>query len=455
MLTRIEIDGFKTFERFVLDLEPLTVLAGANASGKSNLLETIELLSRLAGTRLPEALQGLRGQPDEIFRTPENGTPSDRITLAVEVLLNPRVSDPWGRQADLSHTRARYEVVLARPHAASGSDRLIVAREAARPILAAEDDWLAQHPVSADFRAAYLREGRTTPWLTTDDQAGSPVFTLHEDGGPSQTLPATNARATVLGDLVDISFPHLFALRQEFLSWRCLHLAPESLRRPSSLLDTGPLRGDGGNLSGVLARLQSAAQFPGDPLGLLADIQSDLAGLLPEVRKVSIEEDPRDREYRLRMQVAGGPLVGARLCSDGSLRLLALLAILHDPEHRGLVCLEEPENGIHPSRLPRLLELARRWMSDPGMDEVVTGEPLGQLLLATHSPVLLEAVRDAELRFADTVRRISPGQPRGRTCTRIRAVRPAQPGVRLSELTPPAMTRGELKRALASVAEES
>src|SRR5262245_51479905 len=123
MLTRIEIDGLKTFEQFVLDLEPLTVLAGANASGKSNLFEASQLLSQLAGATLPEALQGLRGQPDDLFRA-VNGSTSDRISLAVEVLLDPQVSDSWGRQASLSHTRARYEVVLARSREAPGLDRL-------------------------------------------------------------------------------------------------------------------------------------------------------------------------------------------------------------------------------------------------------------------------------------------------------------------------------------------
>jgi predicted ATPase len=453
MLTRIEIDGLKTFERFILDLEPLTVLAGTNASGKSNLFDAIQLLSQLAGNPLPEALQGLRGQPDELFRTVLDEPASNRITLAVEVLLDPQVSDPWGRQARLSHTRARYEVVLARVREPSGMDRLIVAREEARPIVASEDSWLASRPVSNAFRDAYLRQGRTTPWLTTESPSPSPTFLLHADGAQPQSLPASSARASVLGGLADISFPHLFALRREFLSWRCLHLEPECLRQGSSLLDTGPLRGHGCNLAGVLARLQATARHQSGPAGLLADVRSDLAGLLPEARNLLVEEDPLDREYRLRMAVAGGPLVGARLCSDGSLRVLALLAILHDPDHRGLVCLEEPENGIHPSRLPHLLALLRRWVSDPGHGDPDPGEPLGQLLLATHSPILLGELRDMEVRFADTIHRISPGQPRGRPCTRIRAVRPAQPGVRLAELTPPAMTRAELRHTLVSAAD--
>ncbi|MET8243316.1 AAA family ATPase [Streptomyces sp. NPDC005202] len=47
MITRIEIDGYKSFDGFALDLPPFTVLVGANASGKSNLLEAVDLLGQL------------------------------------------------------------------------------------------------------------------------------------------------------------------------------------------------------------------------------------------------------------------------------------------------------------------------------------------------------------------------------------------------------------------------
>ena len=68
MLTRIEISGFKTFDDFSLDLDPFTVIAGANAAGKSNLFDAIRLLSRLAGGDLRSAFTGLRGEPQELFR---------------------------------------------------------------------------------------------------------------------------------------------------------------------------------------------------------------------------------------------------------------------------------------------------------------------------------------------------------------------------------------------------
>ena len=75
MLTRIEIDGFKTFEGFQMDLGPLLVVVGPNASGKSNLFDAIRLLSHLAETDLRAAVKALRGEPHELFRRQADGAP--------------------------------------------------------------------------------------------------------------------------------------------------------------------------------------------------------------------------------------------------------------------------------------------------------------------------------------------------------------------------------------------
>jgi len=68
MLTRAGIDGFKSFESFALDLPPLVVILGANAAGKSNLLDALRLLSNLATKDVREAMRELRGEPHELFR---------------------------------------------------------------------------------------------------------------------------------------------------------------------------------------------------------------------------------------------------------------------------------------------------------------------------------------------------------------------------------------------------
>src|SRR5450755_1875426 len=95
MLTRIEIDGFKTFENFGLDLRPLTAIVGPNASGKSNLFDALRFLSLLAQHDIRTAMQDLRGEPEELFRKTPWGN-SESISFAVEVLLSRRGVDAFG-----------------------------------------------------------------------------------------------------------------------------------------------------------------------------------------------------------------------------------------------------------------------------------------------------------------------------------------------------------------------
>src|SRR4051794_15036179 len=108
MLTRIEIDGFKSFEGFALDLQPFTVVVGPNATGKSNLFDALRLLARLAETDVRSATKGLRGEPLELFRTPNDGQVSKYISISVESLLPPSVIDPYGLEHTLTQRRIRY-----------------------------------------------------------------------------------------------------------------------------------------------------------------------------------------------------------------------------------------------------------------------------------------------------------------------------------------------------------
>ncbi len=90
----------------------------------------------------------------------------------------------------------------------------------------------------------------------------------------------------------------------------------------------------------------------------------------------------------------------ARSLSDGTLRVLALAVLAIDPRAAGLLCLEEPENGIHPARIPALLRLLQAIPTD--VDEPVGGaNPMRQVIVNTHSPAVVSGVPDASLLVAE------------------------------------------------------
>ena len=103
MITKLEISGFKSFRDFSIDFSPFTVIAGKNASGKSNLFDALELLSRCADYDLRTAFPERRGTIAEQFTLLDNDAHSDRMSFAVELLLERTVKDNWGRIADLNY----------------------------------------------------------------------------------------------------------------------------------------------------------------------------------------------------------------------------------------------------------------------------------------------------------------------------------------------------------------
>src|SRR5438046_1180860 len=113
MITRIELDGFKTFLDFTLDLAPFQVIIGANGVGKSNLFDALRLLSRLAQLPVSRAFTDRhgRGNSHELFSLLPNGERATQIRLAVELLIDTQHPDT---KSDLEYTRFRYESAIER-----------------------------------------------------------------------------------------------------------------------------------------------------------------------------------------------------------------------------------------------------------------------------------------------------------------------------------------------------
>ena len=454
MLTRIEIDGFKSFENFKVDLAPFVAILGTNAAGKSNLFDAIQLLSNLAGQGVSDAIKGLRGEPMELFRRTASGR-ATRMNFAVEVLLDPSVRDPWGSQVDVSHTRLRYEVDLEWREVSPGIPRVQVARERAAAISKSVETWRPAKGASPAFRKRHLKYGRTKTLLTTEEQEGKLTFNIHGDGKQGRVRPASAAEATVLSSITNAEFPHLFALREELRSWRMLQLDPALLRRPVPATVGDLLWPNGGNLAAVLARIKAETRSDSRRNGALSDIAADLNALIPGVSSLNAELDSAANEYRVDLTMRDGLPFSSRVVSDGTLRILALLTLLHDPRHRGLVCFEEPENGVHPARLKQLVRRLQAMVTRPDTFEEGDEALLSQLLLNSHSPLVLSALVGTDFHplsdpvfFADMASAVADGEVRRHT--RLREVTAAEqlrlPGG--AQEAAPAVSRFEVEALL-------
>jgi predicted ATPase len=104
--------------------------------------------------------------------------------------------------------------------------------------------------------------------------------------------------------------------------------------------------------------------------------------------------------FTLVLQEKGGLRLPARALSEGTLRFLALCVLLEDPSFTGLICMEEPENGIHPANLPAMLTLVRDLAVDPN-DAPDATNPLRQVIVNTHAPGVVQLCDQEDLLLAE------------------------------------------------------
>lgn len=419
MITQIEIDGFKSFLDFKVELAPFQILIGPNASGKSNLFDALYLLSRLAEVDIRSAFQDLRGSPDEQFTLFPNGQHSDRIRFAVELLVNSKVQDELGQKAELKYTRLRYELSIAFRTDTYGLERPYVLHESLHSLLPDKDQWCKRHGLSAQigwlltpiaepktFIDTQLEQGSISTSATSVATAFSQysMISLFPDGHQSnlKKFYADEIQRTILSRTDEVDYPHVFAVREELRSLKLLHLYPEELRHSSSIKAPPSLSPEGKNLAAMLARMQTEDKLT------LTDVSRDLADLVPDVVGIELKKDTQENKYTIWVRFEDERTFPASVLSDGTLLLLALATLKNDPQFRGVFCLEEPENSVHPFYLKKIAHLLRSMATD-FMDNEQVHEPLRQVIVTTHSPVFISQEDAADsLLFTFMTTRVIP-----------------------------------------------
>lgn len=416
MLTRLEVSGFKNLLDLKVNFSPFTCVAGPNGAGKSNLADAIQFLSLLASLDLMSAARDVRSSnrgisdPRLLFFT-DGEHRVETISLAAEMIVPREVRDDFSRSAKASSTYLRYEIELGyrEPAEQDLAGGLVLRRETLGYIQKGEAHKHLLWPHSKQlFRDAVVHSDRRGPdFISTDLAAdGTRTIRVHQDGGrrgPPRPAPAEGALRTVVCLTATESEPTILAARREMQSWRMLALEPSAMRSPDSF-DTSPyVTASGAHLAAALFR-QAMARRDGaaaDPEQAYSQIANQLSRLIA-VRSITVEKDDKRSLLTLLLQQPGGGFLPASSLSDGTLRFLALSILGRDPEVQGLLCMEEPENGIHPERLPAMVELVRGLAVDP-QQPPGPDNPLRQVLVNTHSPSFVQLQNPDDLLFAKPV----------------------------------------------------
>lgn len=400
MLTRLRVQGFKSLSDAEVRFGPFTCIAGTNGAGKSNLFDAILFLRDLADHSIVEAAHRVRdrsgskrGDLRSLFtRTLSSAIPN--IVLEADIVVPEEVVDDFGRSTKPSATFLNYKIELKYSGDTETSERIELVREELTYIPRSSAKKRVGFAISKDFTVTAFRGERRAPYITTEIESGGSIIKISQDGNqgrPSQ-IPAKNSPRTVLGSANTDERPTVLAARREMQSWNLLQLEPSSLRSPDEFSDDQHITFDGAHIPSTLERINR-----------YEEISNRVATLLPEVQSISVDVDNTRRLKTLLLEQRNGVVHKARSLSDGTLRFLALATMAFDPDAKGLICLEEPENGIHPSRIAAMLELLREMAIDP--EAAVSSEnPLRQVIVNTHSPVVVRNLTPDELLVAVPVR---------------------------------------------------
>lgn len=405
MLTRFRVSGFKNLLDTDLRFGPFTCVAGANGVGKSNLFDAIGFLSLLADHPLLEAAAAVRGGH------PGSGDPAgvrslfhrvgervgEEMSFWAEMIVPAAGRDELGQEVRATTTFLTYELVLARRELEGPGSPLEIVREELRHVARGQaHKHLPFKHSAARWRSSAVLGERRVPLISTVDEDGARVILRHKDGGtgghPSRYAAARLPR-TVLSGCNTAEHPTALLARREMQSWRLLQLEPAALRRGDELTSPSLLGPDGSHLAATLYRLSR------DDDGVYARVGERLARLVDEVRSVRVDHDERRQTLTLEATDRTGTPYPASSLSGGSLRFLALAVLERDPESQGLLCVEEPENGVHPERVPALLELLQEMAVD--VDEPLSAQnPLRQIIVNTHSPAVVTQVSEESVLVA-------------------------------------------------------
>jgi predicted ATPase/antitoxin (DNA-binding transcriptional repressor) of toxin-antitoxin stability system len=438
MLTRLKVNGFKNLVEVDVRFGPFTCIAGANGVGKSNLFDAIRFLSALADEPLIEAAKSVReGRTADVHNLFHRvGVHyDDRMSFEAEMIVPAEGEDDLGQKAKARITFLRYTLELVRrrddSHLSLGG--LEIEKEELVHINLTDATKHLLFPHKPVWRQSALKGRRTAAFLSTELESGTEggpqrVIKVHQDGGGGMPASrrAANLPRTVLSASNAAENQTVLLARREMQSWRLLQLEPSALRESDEFTAPTRLGTNGSHLAATLYRLARASRSAeSDEAWIYAQVADRLSDLIQDVREVGIDRDERRELLTLQVRGRDGTAHPARALSDGTLRFLALAVIELDPAAQGVLCLEEPENGIHPERIPAMLRLLQDIATDT--DEAIgPNNPLRQVIINTHSPAVVSEVPDDSLIVAELKETVRPDDesiktlPRNQRFQRVR-----------------------------------
>ncbi|MFH0879124.1 MAG: ATP-binding protein [Lentisphaerota bacterium] len=353
-------------------VDPFQLLVGANATGKTTFLDVVSFLGDLVTKGLENAVMDRSNNPQDLLWKRRGESFELSIEIAIPESVRARTEDPG-----LSHVR--YEVAVGMDVGGEGIG------------LSAESVWLIRRNGETEPQREFFPELRIEPktillekrkakaqqrLVISKVPEGNDNYTAETAKGykPSyRQSPKKSALANLPAD--ESSFPASTWLKAFLTEGIQTFILNSRLIRQASPPKQGKgFKTDGSNLPWVVEELKRVNEER------FRDWVLHLRTALPDLKDIRTVEREDDKHRYLMLKYDNGLEIPSWMASDGTLRLLALTLPAYLPEFKGLYLIEEPENGIHPRAAETVFQ---------SLSSVYDA----QVLMATHSPVLLSLIK--------------------------------------------------------------
>jgi predicted ATPase len=382
MIHRIEIKNYRSIKYINQKILPFQVLIGANASGKTTFLDAINFISDVVRMGIDDAVTQRTLNFQELTFFGEGGN----IELALEISLpdNIRCKLP-----DKEYKFIRYEMEIGltrdtKEHAIIEESAFLLKENAIKADLCSHQNTV--FPFYCDAPEKVLNK-KYSPKLYrrifSKKPGGNDNFydeTKERSGKGWMPSFKFGIKKSALGNLPadETKFPASSWLKNYLTEGvQSLVLDSLSIRKPSPPGQSKQFKPDGSNLPWVLEDLKKNTKR-------FARWLAHIKTALPDIQDIEIIERQEDKHKYILVQYQNGGKIPSWLVSDGTLRLFALTILAYLPNLEGVFLIEEPENGIHPKAIETVYQ---------SLSSVYNA----QILLASHSPVILSMVKPADV----------------------------------------------------------
>lgn len=346
MLKSIQMRNFLSFgpDSDVIPLRSLNIIIGPNGSGKSNLLEAIALMQSAPG-QLNAPIREGGGVRDWLWKGTDKPVVAS-LEITVEPLF-PKTTNALRYRFDFTESGKRFEIV---------DERI----ENAEAFPGHTEPYF------------YYRYENNHPVLNIKAEGGQgsrPKNLRREDVDPEKSILAQRRDPDIYPEITRLA--EALADIRIYRDWSLGRYAPPRLPQPADLPNQW-LEENARNLGLVLNRLKRNAETKSKLLEMFKAIYAEAQDFDVMIEGGTVQIFVQEGRFN----------IPATRLSDGTLRYLCLLAILYDPKPPPLICIDEPELGLHPDLINHIAD-ALRFASEKT-----------QLIITTHSTVLVDAFTD-------------------------------------------------------------